>query len=318
MPTRIFQTPHSDTLLLAECALLAYDENTIPKPPAGYKFVKEWKGIDPLSEDKKGVVENYGIIFQNTSDPTTYIFAFRGTAGKYDILEDLKFLEMVPFQYYKNTPGPKAPAAKGFSQVYTTKISATEGSMQEQLFQFLEQNTVNKLYITGHSLGSALSELFNLDLNNYIAQGHLSKIPLVHINFACPRVGGEEFAKAYVNLDKSNSFKTIRVVNWQDFIPCEPKISLVGGYYHGPDYYLTYFDLDNHKLPDIEARHSIYNYLHVLTKQFGGSPSGTLTGYQNKKIYYWTPSKGYKECQIGFFHKLLDSVRRFFRRLIGK
>ena len=83
------------------------------------------------------------------------------------------------------------PVASGFCDVYSEAGPDTP-SMQAQVISLLDKyrasdQPIGRLYITGYSLASALSELFTLDLAR----------PDVKVasndNFACPRGGNAEF-----------------------------------------------------------------------------------------------------------------------------
>ena len=104
--------------------------------------------------------------------------------------------------------------------------------------------------ITGHSLGSSLSEPFTLDL--------VLSAPMLHsktCNFACPRVGNKEWAGFYDSLTKSVGNPTLRVVNAEDLVPKVPP-----------------------ELPDYALRHSSTNYARTLAHDFGTSVDCQLGG----------------------------------------
>ena len=315
MATRVHVTPPALTKTLGHAALNVYNEKTNPTPPNGYTFYLEWTGKNPIINGVGGDIENYGAIFQSKTNSKSFIMAFRGTAGAYDWLEDFKFFESTSFGYLCKT-GPEAYVASGFNDVYTTPTTRyPNSSMQEQLFHFLQITDVEELYITGHSLGSALAELFTLDLYNSISLGRTRKInTIAHINFACPRVGLESFVSAYKYLERiiNPSFSTIRVVNYKDYVPCTPGFTLgIKGYYHASNYYLTYFDWDTVlPTPDPFLRHSMHNYLYTLIYQFDGHPSGAFRGEHDYLVYFKTPNSSYTECSIHFFRNMLDFLAK--------
>lgn len=325
MPTRTYKIPHALTLTLAEAANNVYDvKSPNPTAPDDYKFFKEWTGKDPDINGIGGVVEKFGAIFQHKKHPKVFIMAFRGTQGAYDWWEDLKFFGSSPFQYH-GMPGKTVYIADGFKDIYTSPTSRAGDSMQEQLFHFITTTDIDTLYITGHSLGSSLSEVFTYDLYNSINKGSVATIPTItHINFACPRTGLKDFADAYVALEKvinhtSNS-STLRVVNYKDFIPCTPGYTLgLHGYYHGPNYYLTYFDWDHWIAPPNPLlRHSIVNYWQVLIRQFAGTPTGNFIGEGGYRVFFKVPSHSYKECHIKLPFKIRDFLVKNLGRLFRK
>ncbi|KAM1984987.1 hypothetical protein ACFXTH_012853 [Malus domestica] len=94
------------------------------------------------------------------------------------------------------------------------------------------------VYITGHSLGGALSTLLALELSS----SQLAKRGLISVtmyNFGSPRVGNKVFAEIY-NKKVKDSW---RVVNHRDIIPTIPRLM---GYCHvAQPVYLTTGDLKN-------------------------------------------------------------------------
>lgn len=278
------------TLTLAHAANEAYSIGNYPSkkpnPPSGYKYIAQWQGKNPSSIG--GDVEPYGIIFQGATSATSgnYIFAFKGTASGWDAYEDLYF-KHVPFKPHKNTAPSELKVEDGFFSVYSTPI--TEGhkdSMQDQLFDFIASLNPKKLIITGHSLGSALAELFTLDL--YLS---IPSFPfeIQHYNYACPRVGNIAFAKQYQQMEsaKPEENKTIRVVNEKDEVPCLPFEKM--GYEHGADYFLFSFNKKGaYKWwPHYGIRHSLYNYWQVLKKVMGDANqefSGEVIGLNGIRL----------------------------------
>jgi predicted lipase len=72
----------------------------------------------------------------------------------------------------------------------------------------LKKNPSYKLYVTGHSLGAALSTVVSF----YLAcEPDLPK-PVTCINFASPRVGDHNFLEATRWLEKENLLRMMRVV----------------------------------------------------------------------------------------------------------
>lgn len=205
--------------LLAECALNAYTVNNQPKPPSGYHFYQELWAKNP--SDFGGDTEKYGVIFQNKQNTKDFIIAFKGTTSFWDKYEDLWFFEQVPFQNYINV-NTNINIAYGANSIYTSATDNNKDSLQVQLFQFIQDNDIENLYITGHSLGSALSEVFTLDYYFYFLKNHNSrkKIKITNYNFACPRIGDKEFCNVYNDFEKSKNFGlTLRIVNYMDHIP---------------------------------------------------------------------------------------------------
>lgn len=125
---------------------------------------------------------------------------FRGTKNSHDWLSDAE-------SHQDHTTLTQTPtlAHHGFLALYL--------SLQEALLQALKSVTALKqLTITGHSLGSALSTLSALDIKRALP------VPIVHYNFASPRVGNPPFAQCYDDLN----LPTFRIVNSEDLVPQVP------------------------------------------------------------------------------------------------
>lgn len=138
--------------------------------------------------------------------------------------------------------------------------------MQRQLFGLVDayqesDKPIGQLYITGHSLGSALSELFTLDIA-------MSRPDVVasNLNFACPRIGNREFVAYYERqkAQSSPSTRTLRVQNTFDIVPCVPPENL--GYRQLRYVYLVAFYMNDHfGKVSILGNHSALNYQAVIS-----------------------------------------------------
>jgi len=270
----INDTDKAKTLLLIEASLQAYNAFNDDTPgkcqqekiiaPVGFDFVECWTGIDAIfSHDK--TVECYGVVFRSQVAPYIYIFAFRGTSSALDILDDLgvESRSFTPYETSIEIPSGIA-VESGFYDVYSSCNKNTP-SMQNQLFHLIDKyetsnKPINQLYITGHSLGSALSELFTLD----VALSRPS-IMASNINYACPRVGNRDFVTFYEQqpAQQNSSTQTLRVQNTYDKVPCVPLEDM--GYQHLPYAYIIAFYKDNWiEKADLIACHSSLNYHAVL------------------------------------------------------
>jgi hypothetical protein len=75
-----------------------------------------------------------------------------------------------------------------------------------------------KIYVTGHSLGGAMSSLIAFFL---ACESDLPK-PISCINFAAPRVGDSTFLEASQKLEEEGALRICRVVNDKDTVPFMP------------------------------------------------------------------------------------------------
>lgn len=203
------------TTTLADASLAAYsDFERIPfKTPDGYIFFGRFTGWDDwLWSD--GRVERFGLIFRSRTIANRYIVAFRGTDSDSDALEDASF-EYATFTPYRNSVSPIVDdVANGFNGIYSGKGDSMTQTMQQQIFSMLPSQ-MSEVYITGHSLGGALSQLFTLDM-----RVSFPNVNIRTINFASPKVGGSDWAAACANAGATQ--KITRVINYWDIVPDTP------------------------------------------------------------------------------------------------
>lgn len=140
---------------------------------------------------------------------TAYL-AFRGTDSVEDWVENLELA-----QEHYNLVANYGKVHRGFYSLYYSMHAAI-------LTELTRSNLPQQLYVTGHSLGSALSTLAVPHLLS-IPEFQANKIALKHYNFASPHVGNSAFASAY----NQNGVLTYRIVNTSDLVPDIP-LSAVG------------------------------------------------------------------------------------------
>lgn len=265
--------------LLIEAGIQAYYAYDVHDPaqcsttgvtvPAGYELVDCWTGVDTVF-GLYDQVECFGVVFRSQAPPYTYVFAFRGTYSMLDVVEDAAFWQQDAFTPVDGGSVGDAKVASGFWSIYTTSLRSA-ASMQSQLFALLDTyqasaQPVDRLLLTGHSLGAALSELFTLD----VALSPYQHIPCLNYNFAGPRVGNPAFAALY----GERASPTLRVQNTYDIVPCAPP-ELFGYQHVGDAYLLAFYNADSGWL-DPYAKfydHQALNYQAVLACAFA-SPDG--------------------------------------------
>ncbi|MFK3651462.1 lipase family protein [Lysobacter enzymogenes] len=251
------------TLALAIASRAAYDYYQDPTQPVvapdGYRMVDSWTGWDAIA--LTGAVEIFGVVFQSLTEPGTCIFAFRGTDSDLDAWEDVHFIptDFVPTH---NSLSPEPWVSSGFYGIYDGSGGGMAASMRQQLFALLAKYRPTQLYITGHSLGAALSQLFSLDVA--VSQ----PTPALNINFASPMVGTDSWASAYAAwIDASQS---IRVYNYWDYVPSMPPSAF--DYRAVGTGFRTSFYVDKEWFPHLLARHALLNLTVVLDNALPASP----------------------------------------------
>ena len=256
-------------LALAQASVAAYQdfERQPIVPPADYKVMARWTGWDS-AWPFNGTEERYGLLFQSTLPGAwkTFIFAFRGTDSDMDAYEDAWF-DTTAFAPTSGKVSPTPYVASGFYSVYDTKGGAMKASMRQQLFALIAQHKPRRIYITGHSLGGALCQLFALDVA-------VSRPALwaATQNFASPMVGTDAWHSAYEAqaAQKDPERRTIRVYNYMDWVPTLPP-SLFNYRQVGAGF-RTDFDVIGAHYPHLLSRHSILNLQTVLSHAVWATP----------------------------------------------
>lgn len=204
------------TMTLAAASLAAYsdyDSNTF-QTPNGYTFLGRFTGWDDWFWSY-GREERFGLIFRSQAVPTRFIVAFRGTDSDSDALEDA-FFEYSTFKPYRNSVLPTPDdVSSGFNGIYSTMGGTMTQTMQQQIFSMLLPQRMSELYITGHSLGGALSQLFTLDM-----RVSFPTVSIQTINFSSPKVGGADWGRACARAGAIE--KITRVINYWDIVPDLP------------------------------------------------------------------------------------------------
>ncbi|WP_224241551.1 lipase family protein [Hyalangium gracile] len=230
--------------------------------PSGWKQVDQVTGWDTIFS-VLGSEELYAFLWQSTSDSSQFLIGFRGTANPTD-LEDDTFYFTTSFSAWNasSTPTPTPQVAKGWYGIYTKTGGSMTASMQAQLFALISKWNIQTLYISGHSLGGALAELFALDL-----AVSLPSVSATILTYAAPMVGIESWTSAYAA--NSTTAATIRVVNQYDIVPALPPRTVAPNYGQvGQEFDVSFRDPNEsilHELRNLEIRHEMFNYLTVVT-----------------------------------------------------
>ena len=206
--------------ILLTC-IYAYDESLskyiVELAQATYSVssVDDWDCITCNTEIKLDYVVEHdsNLALQGFDTRTNSIFtAFRGSTNIRNWLEDIKISKISPYN------DSSISVEKGFYKAYSNVKSDIVDNLQTLSVTY---NT-NKLLITGHSLGAAMSTLMVYDIYTLYPIYEISHF----YNYGSPRVGNDNFVKSF------NSFSTnyYRVTHYYDIVPHVPEEFL--GYSH--------------------------------------------------------------------------------------
>ena len=235
---KIQLTSVSDLITFTNKSILEYSAKTLVQ--VSEEVYKYTDGGQPADFDGWKVVndnirsgydnEKRVVIYQNGDD---YIIGFKGTDSFEDWLQDFSILPVpfTPTDDQGRIPG-SYQTHKGFNELYTDNRKGD--AIAQQLIQFIRNTTINKLYLTGHSLGGALAKLCLYDLMCSLKDHEMPE--LIGLTFAEPCISYKEdlakyFEKLYQNLTGAGKkINYARMVIQHDLVPI---LLLPIGYHHG-------------------------------------------------------------------------------------
>lgn len=150
---------------------------------------------------------------------------------KKDFLVDLRLFKTTP-DIVKEFTNRNPLMHKGFSDYLFSESFVEKESKIDQIIEILRQVYAYKdptngrdysdydLYITGHSLGGALSQLLAFILAGSKRADFIPK-PVIAISFASPIAGNDNYLRAFQDLEKEDKLRHIRVSNSHDVVPVE-------------------------------------------------------------------------------------------------
>lgn len=171
----------------------------------------------------------FSIVVNRTEKRITVVF--RGSVTTNDWLVDFRFFKTTP-NIVKEFTDRDPLIHKGFSDYLLSESFAEKESKIHQIIEILRQVYAYKdptngrdysdydLYITGHSLGGALSQLLAFILAGSKRADFIPK-PVIAISFASPVVGNDNYLRAFQDLEKEDKLRHIRVSNMHDVVPVE-------------------------------------------------------------------------------------------------
>ena len=175
--------------------------------PVGFSHQVRIEGINPVSR----VNTMFGYIFWNRDQA---VISFTGTQWISEWIADLWFVQIAPDKLNGYMDG--VMIHRGFYEIYM--------SIRDKLWSWWNENCgwVKTLFITGHSLGGALSTICAYD---FAEMG--IKCSIVHYSFAAPRSGNI----AYTQVFKERLPTSLRINNTEDIVPQLPFACFAGYIY---------------------------------------------------------------------------------------
>jgi len=154
---------------------------------------------------------------------------FRGSVSMKDWVVDLSGTKSKPEQIKEFTNDTGAEIHTGFSEYLFGKTNEDGDGYTKftQIVMILKQVAKKhpdfKIYVTGHSLGGALTQLLAFALAGSKESADLPK-PIIAVSYASPRVGNKGYLEKYKQLEKEGLLRHIRVSNQGDIVTVSPSM----------------------------------------------------------------------------------------------
>lgn len=210
----MFLPPGFNISIAREAAQLvtqAYDQFAAFQKGADWSLQGDYNNLQSLHAKPEGVfarVEPFGFVAQNKTSLNVFV-TFRGTESPEDWLSNATI---------NQTAHPWGPVEDGFSKLYAQCSSEVIAGVKRA------PGALN-LYVTGHSLGGALSTLATADL---VIHGMITQL----YNFASPRTGSPAFA-AQFNQKVAVAWRTVNTEDIVTTVPISTPTLAVGKPAHG-------------------------------------------------------------------------------------
>lgn len=193
----IYEYPLAKSLL--DVAIDVTNSNCLNKPsvpiPIGFVYQEKIYGYD-----KKNKRRMYATIFISAS-AIKFLIAFTGTFTLDEWADDFTYplVNAIQLNNYENG----IQVHKGFYEVYI--------QIRQQIWNLYNKfkDKIKEIYITGHSLGGALSTICAFDFAMYKP---------IHYSFAAPRSGGIKYAQKFNKIVPTS----LRILNVEDNVPHLP------------------------------------------------------------------------------------------------
>ena len=278
---------------LGNLVTLAYDQYMNQK---GWSLPNDYQLVCQIYYDEI-FQKQIPIGFVATKSNNAYL-VFRGTSNVWESIMDI---DVFPTDY---TPAPNwGKVVKGFQDIYNSLYCNVSKHKLITCLKGLPQGS--QLYITGHSLGAALSVLALPD----ISQNTPFMTPILY-NFESPRAGNSTFASKYNNISQNRSFLILDPTDWVPNVP--PGYSQLE--VQAPFTWTTHNMVEDH-LKYVSWLNSIElgGLINQADEQYNGQPGWTLQdGYAPVCQIYYNDAAS-KPIAVGFVATKYHKVYLVFR-----
>ena len=209
-----FKTFPDKELLEKSSKLLVRMSEAVYSLPETPKTIDSWKPLDGYRILEDGSGQPRATIYKHPVNDE-YAVVFKGSVSFVDWIADFSYKE-VPFipHKYQGRSGAGTPVHVGFNFLYN-KIHSKR-SMADTLFRFIEETSIDRLYISGHSLGGALGKLFLYDLMISLEDNKFPEI--LTVTFGSPKIGWWETAQDFKALYQHLTAKGKRINYVSEYI----------------------------------------------------------------------------------------------------
>lgn len=166
------------------------------------------------------------------------VITFRGTQISWANVSADFWAWMVPITNKADKEGYGCLVHQGFLEAYKNNLRTKLREFTTILKEWVSLDKLEKLVITGHSLGGALANLMAYDLGVHMKRTKEFHVDIILATFGCPRVGDQCFSDVLNH--KLGLVANARIIFGTDSIPSVPYIK---DYVHsGTEYHVTTVD----------------------------------------------------------------------------
>lgn len=214
----VYEKPLAQAMYdIAENVSNANCQQALPLPnPPGFTEQVILYGVDPITQ----LTMMFGYIFYNPRTKWA-CFAFTGTSNISQWQSDFDYT-LTPATAL-NGYEPGVEVHRGFYGIYL--------AVRQQLLTWYSEHVVKVLFLTGHSLGGALSTICAYDFADLDACS-----TNIHYGFGAPRSGNVKYSEVF----NSRVPQSIRVGNTEDIITAMPPATWHGNTYQHTGQYLPF------------------------------------------------------------------------------